>query len=48
MPKRPTARPRAIRLALAEAVEKQAWGDSNFRARDVRPIAPKQLTALVE
>jgi hypothetical protein len=34
MPRDPTARLRAICLALPEAVEKEAWGDPTWRVRD--------------
>lgn len=34
MTQRPTARLRAICLALPEATEKEAWGDPTFRVRD--------------
>ena len=34
MAEAPTARLRAICLALPEAVEKQAWGDPTFRVRE--------------
>ena len=34
MPQSPTARLRAICLALPETTEKEAWGDPTFRVRD--------------
>jgi predicted DNA-binding protein (MmcQ/YjbR family) len=34
MGEEPTARLRAICLALPDAVEKEAWGDPTFRVRD--------------
>lgn len=38
----PVDRPRAICLALPEAVEKEAWGDPTFRVRDKIFAMPKR------